>query len=137
MVFFLVKYIYSITLTAMTPQTYKPIFYNFCSTPQGTKTIKPEVDKEWKPKSATHLHQTILHNQDSKLIKKKKKSGGGGGCLGRKERNREMTIKIQNPIDFRQCDRDTHALSHREKIKMSLEQSSSKSKTQVWLPPMR
>ena len=63
--------------------------------------------------------------------KKKKKSGGGGGCLGRKERNREMTIKIQNPIDFRQCDRDTHALSHREKIKMSLEQSSSKSKTQV------
>jgi len=40
----------------MTPQTYKPIFYNFCSTPQGTKTIKPEVDKVWKPKSATHLH---------------------------------------------------------------------------------
>ena len=73
MVFFLVKYIYSITLTAMTPQTYKPIFYNFCSTPQGTKTKNPEVDKEWKPKSATHLHQTILHNQDSKLIKKKKK----------------------------------------------------------------
>ena len=66
-----------------------------------------------------------------KTDKKKKKSGGGGGCLGRKERNREMTIKIQNPIDFRQCDRDTHALSHREKIKMSLEQSSSKSKTQV------
>ena len=107
----MVKYIYRIILTAMTPQTYKPIFYNFCSTPQGIKTIKPEVDKcENQNPLHTYTRQSST-NQDSKLTKAKDKDVIG-----------TIKFKIQNPSLTSANAIETHMLHLMEKkIKKSLE----------------